>query len=256
MRRSLALAFFLCLAAASGFAQSRLDGKWATDRPADPLTFTDAQRKQSVQLEVSIEDAKASGTLSIGGLGGTFYIFKDGKVAGNKVQFQLGLQDIEPTWTIEMVDDNTAMLSRGDLPLVGKDVLDLFPVMRGPGQPALSAQVGAKVLISGIVQDTSKALIPSATVTATNLDTGVKLITVTDGAGLYAFAMTPGKYALSASLPAAFKTATVSNLSIGATPILQDFTLELPTSGASANLSAASCNANGIVWCTLLHRAK
>jgi hypothetical protein len=166
MRRSLALAFFLCLAAASGFAQSRLDGKWATDRPADPLTFTDAQRKQSVQLEVSIEDAKASGTLSIGGLGGTFYIFKDGKVAGNKVQFQLGLQDIEPTWTIEMVDDNTAMLSRGDLPLVGKDVLDLFPVMRGPGQPALSAQVGAKVLISGIVQDTSKALIPGATVPA------------------------------------------------------------------------------------------
>ena len=88
MRRSPALAFFLCFAATTGFAQSRLNGKWATDRPADPLTIADAQRKQSVGLEVTIEDAKASGTLTLGGIGGTFHTFKDGKVTGNKVQFQ------------------------------------------------------------------------------------------------------------------------------------------------------------------------
>src|SRR5262245_40720647 len=225
MRRSLALACIFCLATTTGLAQNRLNGRWATDRPTDPLT-TDAQRKQSVQLEVTVQDDKASGTLNLGGLGGTFYTFKDGKATDNKVLFRTDPRT-ETTWTIEMVDNNTVMLYHGPLELVGSNVLDLIPgfVERSqftfPVQAASTlTQGGANTSIRGIVQDQSKALIPGVTVTATNVETGAKITTLTDETGRYGFPdLTPGKYTLAASVPA-FRTATVSNLSIGDTQLL------------------------------------
>jgi hypothetical protein len=273
MRRNLVVALFLCFNAMTGFAQGRLDGKWETDRPADPLTTTAAQRKQSAQLEVTTEGARASGTLNLGGLGGTFYIFQGGIVTGNKVQFRTDSLPPAPMWTIEMVDDNTVMLYRGGLPLVGNNVLDLISVLGRPGQPASPVQVGAvtgppvspsatiaqgaaTASIRGIIQDQSKALVPGVTVTATNIDTGVKLTAVTNDTGLYLFpSVVPGAYTMTASLPG-FKTTTVSNLSIGDAEFVQDLTLEFPTPQASVNPTAASCSGNSIVWCALLHRAK
>ena len=86
MCKRLLLSLAICLVAESGFAQSPLNGKWPSARPADPIMMTEAQRKQSVRLELAIEGNIASGTLTIGGLGGSFYTFKDGKVSGNRVQ--------------------------------------------------------------------------------------------------------------------------------------------------------------------------
>lgn len=273
MRRNLALSFFLCFAATSGFAQSRLEGKWETDRTTDPFTITGVPRKQSVQLEVTVEGAKASGTLNLGGLGGTFYIFQDGKVTGNTVLFRPDSVSTLPMWTIEMVDDNTVMLYHGGLPLIGSNVLDRIAVLGGGDQPASNvhvaavaipptspsaslAQGGGTASIRGTTQDQSKAVIPDVTVTATNVDTGVKLTTTTNDAGLYRFpGVVAGKYTMTASLPG-FKTTTVSNLIIGDTEIQQDLTLEFPTSQAAVNPTAATCSGNGIMWCVLLHRTK
>jgi hypothetical protein len=125
LRRNLILAFLLCFMADSVFAQSRLTGKWQSDRTPSAQTTNGASRNQSVQLQVSIDGDKASGTLDIGGLGGTFYVFQDSKVTGNKVQFLPDSRSELAMWAIELVDDNTVMLYREGLPLVGNNVLDL-----------------------------------------------------------------------------------------------------------------------------------
>jgi hypothetical protein len=135
MRRNFTLALLLGFIATTVLAQSRLNGKWETDRPADPLSITSAHRNQSAQLEVTIEADKASGTLNLGGLGGTFYMFQDARVTGNKVQFRPDSSSTLPMWTIEMVDDNTVMLYRGGLPLVGNNMLDRISVLRATSQP-------------------------------------------------------------------------------------------------------------------------
>jgi hypothetical protein len=99
-------------------------------------------------------------------------------------------------------------------------------------------------------------MIPGVTVTATNVDSGVKSTTATNDTGAYNFpALTPGRYTLSAFL-AGFKPATVSNLNVGDAGLPQDLTLELVAPQASANLTAGSCSGSGILWCALLHRAK
>ena len=235
MRRNSALAFFLCFVATPVIAQGRLDGKWATDRPADLASITEAQRRQSVQLEVTIEGANASGTLSLGGLGGTFYTFKDGKLIGNTIEFRADSPPAGPWWSIEMVDVNTAVLSRGYLPLIAKDVMDLLSNMRGAGQPVVPAvPVAADVRgstgasIGGKVQDPNRALIPGATVKAINDDSGAAFTTITNDSGRFNFpSVTPGKYTITASVWG-FPTTIVSNLSIGDTQSLQDLTVELP----------------------------
>ena len=116
MRRKLFLIVLLYLAAVPGFAQQGLNGKWATDKPANLNPASDFQRSESVQLELSVLDAKVSGALTIGGLGGTFLTFKDGKLNGNKFQFKT-TPDKDPnaltTWTVELVDANTVLLSHG-----------------------------------------------------------------------------------------------------------------------------------------------
>jgi hypothetical protein len=259
MRKNLSLAFILCFAAATSFSQTGLNGKWSTDRPPDPPT-TDAQRKQRVQLEVTIEDAKASGSLNFGGLGGRFYTFKDGRVTGNRIQFRTDPRT-ETTWTIEMVDDNTVMLYHPPLELVSNNLSILSPVQSAaatglPLSPATTlAPGGANDSIRGIVQDESKARIPGVTVIATNVDTGAKLAATTNDAGQYSFpSPIPGKYTMSASL-SGFRTKTVSDLSVGDTEFLQDFTLEL-AAPALASPSVTACSQNAIGTCSVLHRAK
>jgi hypothetical protein len=261
--KNLVLALFLSFAATTSFAQSSLSGKWATDRPAVP---TEATRRERVQLEVTLEDANASGTIAFGGLGGTFHTFKEAKVTGNKVLFRVEPQRTsDRSWGIEMVDDNTVMLYRGDLPLVGSNVLDLIAVLGASIQPAPAnpvepgitvARAGTTSDISGIVQDPSKAFIPRATVTATNVDTGAKASTVTDGSGRYTlYGVLPGKYTMTASV-SGFRTTTIGELTIGNTPFRQDFTLELPAPWIAATPTAATCGVASWPWCVLLHRTK
>jgi hypothetical protein len=255
MRRSFALTFLICFAATTGLAQSRLNGKWVTDRPPDPQLVTNAERRQSVELELTVDGAKASGTLNLGGLGGNFYILSDGKVSGNTIQFRMSVSGTWSTWTIELVDDKTVTLNRGPLELVGNNALDLLPLLRrlDPLPPAVQS---ATTSISGSVYDKSGAIILGVKVTAILGDTGVELATMTNDTGSYAFAsLPPGKYTLSASL-SGFDTATVNNLTMGATPIQQDITLEVRKSSSSTNPPAASCSRNGMMWCVVLHRAK
>ncbi len=66
--------------------------------------------------------------------------------------------------------------------------------------------------ISGVVQDTTGAVIPKANVTLTNLDQGWKLKTLTDGSGVYVFSpIKIGNYQVTASAPN-FATTTQTNL--------------------------------------------
>ena len=273
----LMLAFVICVAAVPAVAQIGLGGKWATDYPADSPTTTGAQSKQSVKLELIIQDGKASGSLQFGGLGGTYYRFQDGKVIGNKVLFHTEARP-EPTWTVEMVDDNTIILYREPIAVVSSTVwspisnpgIISYPGVQAaaavesppfpPGPTAAFTQRGDSVSIIGSVADRSGALIPGVKVTATNDDSGTESTTNTNEAGVYRFfVLPPGKYTITATLPG-FKTAPGRNIRIDDTEVRQDFTIELAAQ-ASANPTAASCSTNtgsasAGVSCSLLHRAK
>ena len=64
-----------------------------------------------------------------------------------------------------------------------------------------SAQIGGQGSIQGTVLDTSKAALPGATVTATNVATGVDTVRQTTAAGVYALTpLQPGTYRVTVSL--------------------------------------------------------
>ena len=64
-----------------------------------------------------------------------------------------------------------------------------------------SAQIGGQGSIQGTVLDSSKAALPGATVTATNVATGVDTIRQTTAAGVYALTpLQPGTYRVTVSL--------------------------------------------------------
>jgi hypothetical protein len=66
---------------------------------------------------------------------------------------------------------------------------------------ASSAQVGGSGSIQGTVLDTSSAAVPGATVTATNVATGIDTIRQTTDAGVYALTpLPPGQYRVTVSL--------------------------------------------------------
>ena len=56
--------------------------------------------------------------------------------------------------------------------------------------------------LTGTVEDASKALIPGVTITATNTQTGVVTVRISNESGAYDIpGLLPGTYRLSASLP-------------------------------------------------------
>src|SRR5437660_4538290 len=64
-----------------------------------------------------------------------------------------------------------------------------------------SAQIGGSGSIQGTVLDTSNAAVPGATVTATNVATGIDTIRQTTGAGVYALTpLPPGQYRVTVAL--------------------------------------------------------
>src|SRR5262245_37122717 len=68
--------------------------------------------------------------------------------------------------------------------------------------PSLSsAQVGGSGTIQGTVLDNSGGAVPGATVTATNVDTGIETIRQTTQAGVYSLApLPPGRYRVTITL--------------------------------------------------------
>ena len=95
-------------------------------------------------------------------------------------------------------------------------------------ESVLNAQIGAK--LEGLVTDTSLAVVPGATVVATNTETGINRQTTTDAQGRFIFnALAPAPYDLSASL-SGFKTTIRQGitLAVGADVVI-DLTLEVGT---------------------------
>lgn len=258
MRRIVVHAFLVCLAVTTALSQqSALNGKWATSRPADPF-----EKWQNVQLELSIEGTTASGTLSIGGLGGTFHVLKDGKVAGNRVRFKTQPNPSSTvTFTIDLVDQNTVTVfqSLPELPLVSNISLELAGVLPGVQAAAPNPtlpRAPSNAPISGTVQDQSGANIPGVTLSLTRVDTGETFTATTDETGQYEFFNGAGTYRLTASLPG-FKTATLNSVSIDSTPWRRDVTLQVGSgiSDAASDPRPEPCVPD-MARCTLLHRVR
>src|SRR5262249_42508833 len=82
--------------------------------------------------------------------------------------------------------------------------------------------------LTGTVEDTSKALIPGVSITATNTETGVTTTAVTNEAGAYNIpSLIPGTYKLTAEL-AGFRGAGYTNIALGKNETKRfNFTLEV-----------------------------
>lgn len=95
--------------------------------------------------------------------------------------------------------------------------------------------------IGGVVQDSSRALIPGATITLTGQQTGVVTTTVTNEAGAYNFpSVLPGAYRLRAELPG-FKPSTLTDVQVGGAAQLRlNFTLEIGSLTESVEVSVTS----------------
>jgi iron complex outermembrane recepter protein len=79
--------------------------------------------------------------------------------------------------------------------------------------------------IAGVVRDATAISVPGVTVTATNRTTGVTHTTTTRNDGSYAFALEPGTYVVTATLPG-FRTATETVEVAAGAPRHADLTLE------------------------------
>jgi len=74
---------------------------------------------------------------------------------------------------------------------------------------------GQSASLSGTVMDASQAVLPGATVTATNNGTGVKTTAIVNNAGVYTFAaLPPGAYTVSVEMPG-FQTNTKTDVQLG-----------------------------------------
>jgi hypothetical protein len=123
MIRVLAILFFV-LMGTEGFAQTRFDGKWTTAQRQNPELLGETERRQGdAQLELTLDAVNVKGALSLGGLGGQFYVFNEGKVDGMKLWFRTtatsGNRKANSTWHVKLVDDNTIVLWSWALTLSG-----------------------------------------------------------------------------------------------------------------------------------------
>src|SRR4029453_2314477 len=94
--------------------------------------------------------------------------------------------------------------------------------------PRLSGQTSSNGTVGGIVEDASKALIPGAGITLTNVQTNVVQKILTNGKGAYPFlGRPPGLYNVAAEL-FGFKTTVRSGVQVGtAAQVRVNFTLEI-----------------------------
>jgi hypothetical protein len=108
----------------------------------------------------------------------------------------------------------------------------------------LSASLAAQAVtgtILGTITDTSGAAVPGATVTLTNVNTGLVRTLVTDANGEYTAPSLPtGKYKMAAELPG-FKTASVSEIDLGVDQKVRvSARLEVGTVSETVTVAAAS----------------
>src|SRR5437868_8090419 len=89
--------------------------------------------------------------------------------------------------------------------------------------------------VGGTVADSTGALIPGVTVTATNTGTGIVNTVVTNEAGAYQFAaLQPGTYKISSELPG-FQTQTFTDVQLGgAQQVRLNFTLQVAAAAGTS----------------------
>src|SRR5205814_1012683 len=107
----------------------------------------------------------------------------------------------------------------------------------------LSAQAfgqSTNATVSGTVADSSRAVLPGVSLTATNNATGVVTTVITNEAGAYNFAsLLPGTYTLGAELPG-FQKQTYTNVQLGnAQQVRLNFTLQVATQAQSVEVTIA-----------------
>src|SRR5215467_5273062 len=95
--------------------------------------------------------------------------------------------------------------------------------------------------LGGTVSDSTGALIPGVSVTATNAATGIVNTVVSNEAGAYQFAsLQTGTYKVTAELPG-FQTRTYSNVALGVSQQVRlNFTLEVGTVAQSLEVAVAA----------------
>jgi Carboxypeptidase regulatory-like domain/TonB dependent receptor/TonB-dependent Receptor Plug Domain len=115
-------------------------------------------------------------------------------------------------------------------------ILGLGVLLSGSTNGSAQSDQGA---ITGIVQDTSGALIPNVQVTVTNVDTGLALQAKSNGSGVFVFSpLKIGNYSLSAS-STGFKTVTRENLHLDIQQRL-NVNLILPAGSVSETVNVTS----------------
>src|SRR5215510_13593197 len=104
---------------------------------------------------------------------------------------------------------------------------------------ALAQSVNGSV--SGLVRDTTKAVIPGVTITLTGSDTGVVTTVLSNDTGAYNFAsVLPGTYKLSAELTG-FKGSVINEVKVGTSAQVRlDVVLELGASDTKVEVSVSS----------------
>jgi hypothetical protein len=105
-------------------------------------------------------------------------------------------------------------------------------------QPVFGQSSNASV--GGFVQDSSSAIVPGVTITATNTDTGVVTTVITNESGTYNFpSLLPGAYKLTATLPG-FRPHTYSDVRLSASSTARyNFTLEVGAVATAVDVSAS-----------------
>jgi outer membrane receptor protein involved in Fe transport len=107
---------------------------------------------------------------------------------------------------------------------------------------ALPLAAGAQVAngsITGILTDSTGAVVPSAHVTLTKTDTGLTLQAESNGAGIYTFAsLQTGTYRIQIIQPGFKKAETAFQLAVGQTAQI-DLTLQVGSSDETVNIEAA-----------------
>jgi hypothetical protein len=95
--------------------------------------------------------------------------------------------------------------------------------------------------ISGTISDATQAVLPGATVTATNIETGIAKTTVSNDAGVYSYAgMQVGTYKVVAEL-SGFQTYTYTDVIVGnAAQVRLNFTLQVRKLEQQVEVSVAS----------------
>lgn len=117
-------------------------------------------------------------------------------------------------------------------------ILALFAVLSAGFR--LSAQIGAAGSITGVVTDPSGAVIPGATVSATNVATGVKTSRQTTATGAYLISPLPaGEYTITAAATG-FQTLVQERVVVDAVGTVRlDITLRVGAATESVTVSAA-----------------